>query len=335
MADYFFDISTDAKLKTDVADFINVPGTLGVDYWKPAERAAREQYINELISEEFATELLALAAPTTKQQAVIDKIRGALAQLTLIKMLPKLNIKIQRSGIGQDNVQDQNAAPWWAIRDLKRSFQVDASIAVDSLLKFLEKNAADYPTYKTSAQATQNQKNFVNTVETASLYIPIITSHFVLTQMRPAMSRVDESILRLTLTPQLYNFLMDFVKAGTAWGAYEPLRKHIEAAEIHFAFAQSIPLSSLNYNEDFKLHVPLISEAETGRQATKVSQDEKQQIISASKKNGADAINQLKKELALNAIDYPEYIIPETPQEHFIKTDTGTIYAALGVPPRK
>ncbi|MEM9823480.1 MAG: hypothetical protein AAF985_20520, partial [Bacteroidota bacterium] len=82
-----------------------------------------------------------------------------------------------------------------------------------------------------------------------------------------------------------------FAKTGADWGIYEPLREYIEAAEIHLAFAQSIVYDTLSYSDEFKLHIPLISELETGRRATQASGQQVEVLARESKAQASSAID--------------------------------------------
>lgn len=339
----FFDTTTSATLKADLEDFLNVPGTINVSDWKPAERDARNAHLIPVLSDEFITELLAASSPTANQTALIGKIKPAIAKLTMLALIPKLNINFRAKGFSQDASNNETPAPFYSIRDLKRTTVKEASVELDLLLKYLEKNADDFATYTDSEEYAINQGNFVNQTAKAARYQPLITSHFVFRSIRPRMKQVDEAIIKPALTTTLYDHLLALAKTGADWGDYLPLKEHIEAAEIHFAFADSLEMGAVSYNDDFKLHVPLISEQETGRRADKTDANQREQLTRAANAYGTDAINQIKSLLKENAEDWDLYTAPTLPQKAIIKNTEPedplaikqAAYFGLGLPPKR
>lgn len=337
MSNYFFDISTDAALRTDLADYISLPGTFGIEKWKPAERAARNQFLVPVLSQTFIDELLAANTPSPEQVKAIKAIKEALAHLAMIKLLPTLNVSVQDGGMSQYDRERESVAPWWAVRDFKRALQTNATVALDLLLVLLKKNVGDYSSYQSSDQYIRSVGNFVNDVATAQKYVPVIKSHFLLESMRSDLTRVDEAHLLKILSKDLFEALLEFKKTDDDWADYSPLKPYIEEYEINLAFAESISGHTISYSEDFKLHIPLISEAETGRRTLPADNPMKEQLERVAKANAHSALNRLKNELTTNASAYPLYTAPED-DAVYIKaktgSDKGAIYPGLGLPIR-
>lgn len=336
MAKYFFTVTPEATFKTEIAEYVAIPGSLDIRYMKPAMLAAQRDYIEPLIGTEFYDELLAAETPTAEQTAAIEAIREPLAHLSIINALPHLNVKINQGGLTQNNVENETPAAWWQVRDQKRELVKNANNAMARLVAFLAKHAGDYATYKASDAYKNNLRNFCNDFAKANHYLPKVSSHYVFQQMRAAMTRVDENIIAKTIGIELYDYLKDLTINGTVWGAYAPLLPLIQKAELSLAFTEAAIESTIKWSPDFGIHVPLIAEAETGRKADPTSIAEREQIIRAHEAKGRQAITQLKDELTENADIYTEYVAPETATAPQVKTETaGGMYFGIGLNPNR
>lgn len=335
MAKYFFTVTPETTFKTEIADYIAIPGSLDIRYMKPAMLQAQRDHIENLIGADFYDELLNPTDPlTAKEIAAIEAIREPLAHLSVINALPHLNIKISQGGATQNNIQNETPAQWWQVRDQKRELVKNANNAMARLCEFLAKNAADYPTYEAGEAYKNNLRNFCNDFATANLILPKISSHYVFQQMRATMTRVDENIIFKTLGIQLYAHLKGLTIAGDDWGVYKPLLPLIQKAEVSLAFASAALESIISWTPEFGIHVQLISEVETGRKSDPTNIAEREQLVRAHESKGREAITALKNELTANADTYVEYVAPEIPVNKYVKTECkGGIYFGIGLNP--
>lgn len=337
MSKYFFTVDTQATFKTEIEEYIALPGSLDIKFVKPAMLTAQRDYIKPLLGTGFYNELLAATTPDAAQIAAIAAIREPLAHLTVINALPHLNVKVGQGGITQNNVNNETAAPWWTVRDQKRELQKNANNAMARLVEFLAENAATYATYASSPARARNLRNFCNDFDTARLVLPKVTSHYIFEQMRAAMTRVDETILLPALGPQLYAYLKTLTLAGTAWAAYAPLQILIQRAELSFAFSEAALESTIQWSPDFGIHVPLISESETGRRAEATTISEREQIVRSHAAKGREAISAIKDDITANILTYTEYVAPVIPVKTYVNnTDhPGGTYFGIGLNPHK
>ena len=336
MAKYFFTLATESTFKTEIAEYVAIPGSLDIKYMKPAMLAAQRDHIKPLLGTAFYNELLDATPPSTDQESAIEAIREPLAHLSIINALPHLNIKVSQGGLTQNNVENESPALWWQVRDQKRELMKNANNSMARLIEFLEENAADYATYAASDARKANLRNFCNDFATANKYLPKVTSHYIFQQMRAAMTRVDATIIAKNIGPELYEYLKELTISGTAWADYEPLRPLIQKAELSLAFAEAAIESTIQWSDEFGIHVPLISESETGRKADATTIAQREQIIRAHEAKGRDAITALKEELTANADTYTEYTAPVIPTDTYVTTDTaGGIYFGIGLNPTR
>lgn len=335
MAKYFFTLDNEQTFKTEIAEYIAIPGSLDIRFMKPAMLDAQRDHIENLLGSDFYDELLNPADPiTAEEKAAIEAIREPLAPLTVLNALPHLNVKISQGGTTQNNIENETPAAWWKIRDQKRELVKKANNSMARLCAFLAKNANDYATYKNSEAYKNNLRNFCNDFATANLFLPKISSHYVFQQMRATMTRVDENIIQKTLGPELYKYLKDLTTAGTDWAAYKPLLPLIQNAELSLAFAEAALESIISWSPEFGIHVSLISEVETGRRADPTNIAEREQLVRSHQAKGREAITALKEELTTNAADYSEYKAPEIPTNPYVKTECkGGIYFGIGLNP--
>lgn len=335
MADHFFDTTSEDTLKPQFNKYTRIPGSLDISYVRPAMTAAQNNHINDHLGATFAAELLTAldGTPSADQNALIEKIREALAPLTTIELLPALNVKLGQGAITQNNNQNESPAEYWQTRDLKRRLEDNANRAMSRMLDYLNTNAADFATYEGSDEHKRNLRNFCNSQKDANFIAPLLKSHFVFQELRPAMTRADERLLRPLLTNALYDHLKTIAEAGTTWGAYEPLRESIQRIEIHTAFADSIEEATVKYSAEFGIHIALLAEVETGRRATEVDVTRRESIIRAHNNYASYSINELKRLLAASPSSYPLYTAPELPDRAIVTpADNTGMYPAFGVP---
>lgn len=345
MAKHYFDTTTLPNLLADFKDYARVPGSLDIEYVRPAMSTAQNDYINDLLGDALKDKILDevlddLAAADAIYQKAVERIREPLAHLTYIGMLPMLNVKVAAGGLTHNNNEKDTAVPWYAQRDLKKALQKNAISALDRLLLFLEKSGKDITEYSGSEAQKANNGNFVNTFSKAQAYLPIVKSPYVLRQMRPAMTRIDEQIIQEILTKPLYDGLRAKAQEGEAWTIdavdYEPLRKLIEPVELHFAFVQSIDEGAVSWTEEYGVYVPIIAEVETAGRVQQPTLQAREELARKHLTYARNAVNALKEHLAANAETYTLYTAPTVPTKSFIKNlpedrDQQNIYKGIGL----
>ena len=334
MADYFFTTSPESTFHTQFSKYTRIPGSLDLLYVKPSMTAAQNNHLLPILGDAFMAELLTAVAgtPSASEAALIEKVREALAPLTTIELLPALNVKMGQGGITQNNNQNEQPAEFWQTRDLKRRLEDNANRAVSRLIQYLATNSSDFATYEDSAAHQRSQRNFCNDFETANIIAPLLKSYYVFQEIRPAMTRADEMLLRPLLTDPLFDHLKALSLAGDSWGVYEPLREAVQRVEIHTALSNSIEEAAVKYSAEFGIHIALLAEVESGRRATEVDERRRESVVRGHRNYADYAVNELKRILKKTPQTFPLYTPPTLPNKTIIEPGTNaSIYPAFGL----
>ena len=348
MATHYFTTTTQEALQAELNDFIRVPGSLDIEYMRPAITAAQNNHLNEILGEELSAYLLTEVVPDPEASGVeyidrelLTRVREPLAHLSVIAAIPMINLKVGAGGLTSTNNEKESTVQWWQYRDFKKALQSNAVAALDRLLIFLEKKGGQFEDYEGSAAQKANNANFVNTTAKARALLPVVKSPYVLRAMRPAMQRADELVLKRTLTPALYTALKDLSAAGDAWTItaidYEPLRPHVEAVEMHLAFAESLDEGAISWTEEYGVYVPIIAEVETAGRLQQSTMQQREELSRKHSTYAARAVNELAELLKGNPDDFPLYAPATTAAKPFIKQGAEekkeqNIYKGIGLP---
>lgn len=348
MAIHFFDTGTQQRLNDQLKDYIRVPGSLDIEYMRPAMTAAQNNHLLEILGTGLSAHLLTNVVPdpqaggvTALDRDLLTRVREPLAHLTVIAAIPMINLKIGAGGLTTTNNEKEATVQWWQYRDFKKALQSNATQALDRLLVFLEKNGGQFASYDGSDAQKVNNANFVNTTAKARAILPLVKSPYVLRALRPAMNRADELVLKRALTDDLYAALKTLSAAGDAWEIspddYEPLRTHIEAAEMHLALAESLDEGAISWTEEYGIYVPIIAEVETAGRVQQTTIQQREQLSRKHSTYASRAIDLLREELKANATDYPLYDAEAPTAKYYIKQEDDVkqdqnIYKGIGLP---
>lgn len=161
------------KTIQDVKTYFNVDANTKFDTLKPYIQAAEDNYIVQVLGEALYAALDTAVSTNTftaEETALLKEVRKPTIQLAMYLGFPHLALRINDTGIMKANTEDYNAADKGEIYFARVQCLIDGYRAIDSLYRFLETNAADYPDWTSSAAYSRYKDHFVNTAETFGIH---------------------------------------------------------------------------------------------------------------------------------------------------------------------
>lgn len=129
---------------------------------------------------------------TPAQASLLPHLQRYIATAAILHFIPKAEVNITSSGIFRMETDNGKTAYQQQIIRLSRELQNDLDLHTESILQFLDTNAAQYPTYTSSTAFSQNRSLFVqNGIQFAATYFTT-TPFRVYQRLRPILSDIEQ-----------------------------------------------------------------------------------------------------------------------------------------------
>jgi len=326
------------KLFTENQDFLQfIPGesNVSIDTIESRIDDVVERIIIPIVSEAQMDALLTAmdgeAALSDADKKLCDKIRRAVANISMAMSVDDLNVTSNVGGFTTKTTENGAIASGERVRRYAEARSVDGNVAIDSLIRFLEKNVDDFTLYRDSDERKNLYLNFVNTSDDANKYLVPQIGRMAFTQIIPIINDIEERLIRRTLCDDLYDFLKAVIKDRTVdgdgaldFGVYAPLVPHIQRAVINLAVAETMQQRSLKIDSTHGVYLTFYKNANEPAQSA-TAKDAQMLVPEAQYKNrGERAMEDLKRELLKNIDTYVFYKESDcyvTPEENYTKND--------------
>jgi hypothetical protein len=239
------------KTISEFQKFVRLQGTISDDTIMVAVPDAQEKYIRQILGDELLADLelwYNLEDPTEMDHytALLPYVQRALARFTIFVVSPELDVNVTSSGIGV--VSSDHLAP--ASSDRVAKFDKNNELRgwdnVETLLRFLENNAADYPEWVASEGYTLSIRNLVNSATEFDRIFSIGKSRLMFNNYRPVMDDVDMLRIYPVISEDLFTRIITEIKAKNITSAVKAILPLLQRAEVYFAAVDKIDRS--NYN---------------------------------------------------------------------------------------
>lgn len=312
-----------ANLFTDNTQLTSyVPGqhNLSLEVLQPAIDMVLEHEIADVVTKDVLDATLALLdqeeAVTGNNLQLVHLMRRAVAHLAIAKSTDDLNVRASAGGFTVNKDGDVNApASMERVRRFYESRAMDAQVAMDDLIAFMDRNADDFGEYAASPQRRKLHKHFINSTEQLHSIMVIKPGRWVLQMMAPVFEYVEEKYLRTALCDELYEHLKtllaerDGVTAttGVNYGVYAPLIRNIELVVAHYGMLNAIQQLGLKLNTTNGLYKSFYRNANEPAQSTSGTDYDILKLQAYHERMGNEAMSALSKMLNANAEDFPLY----------------------------
>jgi hypothetical protein len=227
------------KDASELQKYVRVSGTLKAASFLPFVADAQKKYLSPYLGDTLLEALdawynsanPAVNAPYT---ALLPYVQNAVSKFTIAVGAPSFDTILTESGFAV--VMNQNLAP--ASKDRVQNF-INSMLdlgwnEIETMLRFLETNKANYTSWTTSSAYTVYTGSFIKTAIEFDEIIRIDQSRLKFMQMKPSMDNVE--ILRIE--PVISKAMADDIKAkviaGTTTAAYTAILTNIKRAIAYF-----------------------------------------------------------------------------------------------------
>ena len=188
---------------------INVSNT--IDNWFPYIEEAQETFIKPVLGDDLYAELEALMDPgiidpdleIDKYLSVLLKmIRKPLALYALWLGADEFGVSISSQGIQVIESPTHKTAPQYRVQNLKENWIRRANISLDLVLKFLDEQKANFPSY-----IQQDEDLLIRSTFEFNSEVDIRESRRVFVSLKPIIRSLEKKYIRPTLSAELYDAL--------------------------------------------------------------------------------------------------------------------------------
>jgi hypothetical protein len=228
------------KTIAEFEQFVRLQGTITAETLLVAVPDAQEKYIRQILGDVLLDDLEVwynMEDPTDLPEfsALLPYVQRALARFTIFVVSPELDVNVTSSGIGV--VSNGSLAP--ASSDRVAKFDKNNELRgwdnVETLIKFLEDHADDYPEWTASEAYTLAIRNLVNSATEFDRIFSINKSRLVFNNYRPVMDDVDMLRIQPVISATLFNKILTEIKSGTLSDANKVVLPLLQRAEVYFA----------------------------------------------------------------------------------------------------
>lgn len=231
--------------------YVRVQGTVSIDTMMAAVPDAQEKYLRNTLGDELLNDLelwynLDPNPVVPAYTALLPHVQRALARLSLFVVSPELDVQVTNSGIAI--ISNTNLAP--ASSDRVAKFDKNNELRgwdnVETLIRFLEDHADDYPEWTASEAYTLAIRNLVNSATEFDRIFSINKSRLVFNNYRPVMDDVDLLRIKPVISEAMFDKLVTEIKAGTISAANKNILPLLQRAEVYFTAVDK--LDRANYD---------------------------------------------------------------------------------------
>jgi len=246
----------------------------------------------------------------------IELARKAVVHIALAQSTTDLNVRASAGGFTV-NAQSETTAVASAerVRQFAENRSMDAQLAMDDLIEFMDANAASFAGYGASVERIQLHQHFIHSTSQLNSIMVMRPGRWVLQMMAPVFEYVEEKYLRSALCDELYVHLKSLLttRSGVTattpvdYDVYKPLIRHIELAVAHLGMQYAIDELGLKLNVQNGFYKSFYKNANEPAQSQNVGDYGVLKVQAHHKAMGAEALSNLSKELQKNFANYPLY----------------------------
>lgn len=266
--------------------------------WMPYVEQAEPKYIMPFIGQALYDELVALTTPDEKQAKLINLLQAASAQYAYMSSIISMTVSKGDAGIMQNNPANSSALTKWQFVTLVKDSRDKADSAMETALKWLTENKADFSTWTSSDEYKESQSLLISSAKDYTKVLPFVNDSLLMYKRLKGYIGLSE---RDFIAPAIGHAFLNSIKVKAAlanpqWTEVEEeMLDLLRSALGHHAFSESIMY--LNINSDFRV----VSETDGVINEGDLSDDRKSGMIAKNQSKAIEFLNKLKSHLNLNA----------------------------------
>lgn len=280
-----------------------VQRTMNWGTFEPFVNEAELFYIIPVIGDELYTELEAVVAPNPKQTKVLEFLKIAVAAYADFTGYLRLSNTTGDMGKTVASPQHMQAVSKWGTAAGKTDARNRGDKALEAALKYLERNAADFATWKGSDAYSLRADLLVGSATLLTAFFPHANDSVrMYLGLRKYLEQAQEVVPDL-LGDAFWAALKAKVTASTVSDVEYRLINHLRKWMTHKAIAEALPF--LNISEDWRL----ISESDGIQNEDLIPKERRQELalVISTKVDGLKTavVNFLQEHAS--ATVFPEY----------------------------
>lgn len=215
-------------------EHLKVNATLTEDNFNPFIPDATNKFLLPVLGENLLDLLETWAVDKdeteTELLALYNVVAPMVSRFTFLIAAPHLDINIGDSGFTVASNNNLAPASKDRVEKLVKSIEQLAWDNTEQLIRFLEKNKADYPEWIESDAYTMQLRNLINSAEEFDKYVDIEKSRLTFQKLRHDMDNIEKMDVIPLISEELFNTLIEKIQNADEFTEYETkLLNHLRA----------------------------------------------------------------------------------------------------------
>jgi hypothetical protein len=200
---------------------------------------AEHDHLRPALGEDFFDELLAAASAEATELRRL--LAFSLANLTMVSFLDVAQVQISGSGVQIISTDHEKTAFQWQINALKANLSRKGFNGLEKALAYLERHAADFPTWASSETAQRARGQFIATASEFSTYYNISNARLTFQALASLLPKTESFRLAPALGADFFEELKQQLRTATLTPENEQLvTGYLRPALAHLTMAQAI-----------------------------------------------------------------------------------------------
>jgi hypothetical protein len=300
-------------------------GNVNFDSIKQTLRRVEEDYIipvtGKALYDDLHTAFTAAANEadlSEERQKLLDMCRSVVGPMFCYSHLPKSDILVSDAGGRREETATSKTAFQYQNTNYREANLAEGEGATESLWRFLENNATDYPLWVDTAEYKDYKKLFIRTASEFDKLYKSAAPYRNFYAMRSKMEDVEQNTIRPILTAAVFDDLKTKHIAGTAFSEKEAdLMGKVKKAIAYYTVAFALPF--LNVKMDGNGLTVVSGITMTTRDAdnhrTQAPDANLTRLERSCADNGRLWIKNAVDYLNANATDFTNWIVEEVNEE--------------------
>ena len=260
--------------------------------------------------------------------ALLPYARKPLINMAVLEWSRLGGMTISSGGMTLSTDREKQAYQWQRI-ELQDKLQVDASLGLEKLFQFLDKNKDDYPDWVASDQFAELKGHFITTAKDFQRWVNIGSSRRMLSVLEPIITAVEQMDIRNILGDTLFEALLDGIFNDTLSADQEKLLGKIQPVIAHRAIVRAVDDLSLTITPEGMFLYTITASGASQVRKKGAAELERLEKYKAMHRESADNWSEvLRRYLNSNASLFPgfeeegAYEDPDTSTQTYDNSDT-------------
>lgn len=228
-------------------------------------------------------------------EALLVKVRRALANLAYYLYIPIGQVQISDSGIRIASTENLKTAFQWQVDKIEQSFLDAGYESLEDMLEFLEENKDTYTTWAESDAYTEFKELFISTARVFNQYFNISASRRTFVALQATMRKVEDFYIKATLGNTLFAEIKTQILSGEIDDDNESYLEKIRPAVANLTISRAIADLSVKITDQGAVVINLVGD--TSRQKTTAPDNQLSMMARQAEADGEAYLNMLQREL--------------------------------------